>query len=214
MFFLVGNRTHLKLVHMNRLFYAIALVIGQIINIVSTFYWHDDGRYSINASLFIILAMVFWAVGFNGLFDLFKEKKPWYARIGLLYALYGCIGGAGFGFEGIYSEIFNVSEKIAVTAYQKYPLQMNVSLFWSGPAFPLSLMIIGFMFIYQKINSFWGVLFILGGIAFPVSRILRIESVAHLADIVLLIPLVLMLVDAVKKMSAEQLVVAGDGRSK
>jgi hypothetical protein len=186
---------------MNRIFYAVVLVIGQIINSISTFYWQEDGRYSINTSLLIILAMVFWAVGFNGLFDFFKEKNPWYARIGLLYALYGCIGGAGFGFEGLYSEIFNVSEKIAVKAYEKFPLHMNLSLFWSGPAFPLSLIIIGSMFIYRNINFLWGGLFILGGIAFPLSRILRIESVAHLADIVLLVPLILILFDAVRSKS-------------
>ena len=117
----------------------------------------------------------------------FSDKNPWYARIGLLYAMYGCFGGVGFGFEGLYSMIFAVGDKIGVVAQEKFPLQMNLALYWSGPAFPLSMLILGIMLIYRRISTpIVGTLFILGAIAFPVSRISRAEWVAHLADLILL----------------------------
>lgn len=125
------------------------------------------------------------------MFDLLKEKSPWYARLGLWYAVYGCVGGIAFGFEGLYSAIFDISDKIGVAAYERFPLQMNIVLFWAGPAFPLTLMILGIVLIIRKIGNKWiNLLFTLGGIAFPISRISRIEWIAVVADILLLIPVV------------------------
>lgn len=169
-------------------FGLICLVAGQTLHALSTFYWLDSGRHSVNGSVLIILAMVFWAAGFPALFD--RVKNRWYRSIGLLYAIYGCVGGIAFGFEGLYSAIFNVSEKMGVDAYALYPLQMNLVLFWAGPAFPLSLMILGIVFLVQHTRPWWvSALIIIGAILFPVSRILRIEMVAHVADLTLLLPL-------------------------
>lgn len=154
---------------------------------LSTFFWNTDGRYSINGSVIIILSMVFWAAGLQGVFALFNERNPWYARIGMLYAMYGCFGGAGFGFEGLYSAIFPLGNKIGIAAYEKFPLQLNLALYWSGPAFPLSMLVLGILLISRKFASpLVGTLVILGAIAFPISRIARIDWVAHLADFVLL----------------------------
>ena len=162
---------------------------------LSTFSWNADGRYSINGSVIIILSMVFWAAGLQGVFALFNEKNPWYARIGLLYAMYGCFGGVGFGFEGLYSTIFDAGNKIGVRAYEQFPLQMNLALFWSGPAFPLSMVILGGFLTYRKFASpIAGALIILGGIAFPISRISRTEWIAHLADLILLAGVLMLII--------------------
>jgi hypothetical protein len=166
------------------------LLIGQSLMLLSTFFWHDTGRYTVNASVLIILSMVFWSVGFAYLFSLFAERNPWYSRFGLLYAMYGCLGGIAFGFEGIYTELFNVSEKAGLIAYEKFPLQMNIVLFWSGPAFPLTIIALGVMWVVRHVGPWYAGLFlILGGAAFPLSRILRIENVAHAGDGVLLLGL-------------------------
>ena len=85
---------------------------------LSTFFWHDNGRYTVDASVLIILSMAFWSVGFVTLFALFADRNPWYARLGLLYAIYGCLGGIAFGFEGIYSELFSVSEKAGLVGVE------------------------------------------------------------------------------------------------
>jgi hypothetical protein len=75
---------------------------------------------------------------------------------------------------------------------------MNIVLFWSGPAFPLSLLFLGIMLIIRKIVPVYvGVLIALGGVAFPVSRIIRIDWIAHISDLLLLsaviiVPIILM----------------------
>jgi hypothetical protein len=174
-------------------FHGFCLVTGQLLMCISSFFWNIDGRYSINGSVMVIMSMVFWAVGLQGAYSLFNEKNPWYSRLGLLYAMYGCFGGVGFGFEGLYSEIFPVGSKIGVAAHQQFPLQMNLALYWSGPAFPLSLLILGAFMIYRKIvTPVVGALIILGAIAFPLSRISRTEWIAHVADLILFAGVVFM----------------------
>jgi hypothetical protein len=178
-------------IKIEKLFQGICMTTGQVLVFASTFFWNDNGRYTVDGAVMIIIAMVFWIIGFIGLFDLLKEKSPWYARLGLWYAAYGCLGGIAFGFEGLYSAIFDISDKIGIEAYEKFPLHMNIVLFWAGPAFPLTLMILGIMLIVRKIGNPWiNLLFTLGGIAFPISRISRIEWIAVIADILLLIPVV------------------------
>jgi hypothetical protein len=183
----------------DRRFWFLCLVAGQLIETVSTFFWLDSGRHTINGSVLVILGMVFWMVGFIGLFDFFKEKNPWYSRIGLLYAFYGCLGGIAFGFEGFYSEAIG-ENKIGVDIFSKFPLQTNLVLFWAGPAFPLSLLILGIMMIVRKMQPIWiSILIIIGAVAFPVSRISRTEWVAHMADVILLLPLCLVYIRSYRK---------------
>jgi hypothetical protein len=56
--------------------------------------------------------------------------------------------------------------------------------------FPLSLLILGAMLIRTKSLPLWaGLLICVAAIAFPVSRIPRISLVAHVADVLMLVPL-------------------------
>ncbi len=182
------------------IFWASCLVLGQTLNTLSSFYWESTGRYSMTGSVLIILAMVFWAVGFVGLFGLLKKESPWFSRFGLLYAFYGCLGGIAFGFEGLYSTIFDLSDQVGLEAFEKYPLHMNLVLFWAGPAFPLTLLLFGVMWIFHRKSARWiGLAMAFGGILFPISRILRIELVAHLADLVLLVPVTAILLTFIKE---------------
>lgn len=170
-------------------FWAISLVLGQLLLSLTSFFWNGNGRYSINSGTLMDISMVFWVFGFIGLFEVIKVKAPIYARLGLFYAIYGAFGGVAFALEGVYSEIFNVSDKIGVKAHQLYPIQMNILLFWSGPAFPLSLLFLGIAYIRLKSFTWWvGLLLALGAVVFPLSRIMRTEWIAHISDLLLLIP--------------------------
>lgn len=172
----------------DRRFTAVMLVIGQILFVITTFLWEENGRYSINAGTLMVFSMLFWTIGFYGLFDWIKEKLFVYSRIGLIYALYGIAGGFAFAFEAVYTEAFNLPGKISVEAHKLYPVQMNLVLFLSGPAFPLTLLILGIMLaVTGKVNWITGILFAFGGISFPLGRILRIQWVSHLTDLILLI---------------------------
>ncbi len=89
--------------------------------------------------------------------------------------------------EGLFIETFRLPEKAGVEASELFPLQFNLVLYQSGPAFPLSLLILGIVLAYRKIVT-WpaGILLSLSGITFPVGRILRKVELAHATDFLLL----------------------------
>jgi hypothetical protein len=115
---------------------------------------------------------------------------PRYATWGLLIAIYGCIGGAAFGLEGLFAEAFRIPHDVRREAWAQFPTTFNLTFFWPGPLFPLSLLILGAMLIRTRSIPLWaGLLICLAAIAFPVSRIPRIALAAHAADVLMLIPL-------------------------
>lgn len=179
-----------KLSVFDKKFWAICLITGQSIVIISSFFWNNNGRHTINGSVMVFFSMLFLAVGMVGLFDKLKAIMPVYSRLGFFYAMYGIFGGVGFAYEGLYSNVFSVSQKIGIEAYQLFPTQINLVLYWSGPAFPLTFLFLGIGYIRAKVVKWWvGVLLSVGGVTFPISRILRNEWLAHLNDIIMFIPL-------------------------
>ena len=172
----------------DRKFNLICLIIGQLLFCLTTFYWLDDGRYSIDAGTIMFFSMLFWAIGFMGLFGLLKESIPIYSKLGLLYAMYGIFGGVAFALEGIFEEALASGDQIGVNAAELFPLQMNLVMFQSGPAFPLSFLVLGMVLAARKkVSWLAGILLSLGGVTFPLGRIIRMETVAHLTDLVLLV---------------------------
>ncbi len=172
-------------------FQLACLILGQLLFSCSTFFWTEAGTYSVNSATFMFLSMVFWASGFIGLFGQLSSELPVYSRIGLLYSLYGTFGGAAFAMEGLFIEIFGLSEKAGVEAAEAFPLALNLIMYQSGPAFPLSLLILGIVLAYKKkITWISGILLSLSGIAFPLGRILRKVEVAHLTDFLLLVAVI------------------------
>jgi hypothetical protein len=132
---------------------------------------------------------VLWIPGLIGLFGLLCTKMPRYATLGLVVAIYGAVGGAAFSFEGLYTAAFAISQEQAIAIWSAQPLPFNLTLFWPGPLFPLSLLVLAINLTRTKTVPLWaGLLLALGAIAFPVSRIPRIEWIAHSVDLLLLIP--------------------------
>jgi hypothetical protein len=165
---------------------TICLVSGQILFTATTFFWTVDGRYTTNASTIMFFSMLFWSVAFMGLFNQLKSVMPIYAKIGLLYALYGTFGGAVFSVEGIFENALEI-RKIGLTAADKFPLQMNLVMFQSGPAFPISLIILGIVLpLKRKISWFSGIFLAISGLLFPAGRIARSLLLAHITDFLLL----------------------------
>ena len=89
-----------------------------------------------------------------------------------------------------YNTVYGISNPKSFHAYNLYPLSFNLSLFWPGPLFPLSLLVLGINLIRSKSIEWWvGVLICLSAIVFPLSRIPRIPFIAHFANALLLIPM-------------------------
>jgi len=167
------------------------LIIAPLLFALSTFFW-QNGEYGVTAGTMIILSNIFWIPALTALFGLLKNKMPWYSALGLFTAIYGvCIGGVAFGLLGYFATIFHVTHQVYIQTLAKYPFSSGILIFWAGPLFPLSLLILGIVFMRKKaIEPTLAVLVCLGAIAFPLSRIPRIELLAHLADVLLAIPFV------------------------
>jgi len=166
------------------------LVLGPVFLAASTFFW-NQGQYGITGGTLLVVSMCFWIPAFAGLFRLLEPESPGYRVAGYLCAVAGCISGASFGMVGVLTATFHVSHGAFLAGAAAHGLAYNILLFWSGPLFPLSLLTLGLVLgIKRKIA--WPVagLICLGAVAFPLSRIPRIVLLAHLADLLLVIPLV------------------------
>ena len=165
-----------------------ALIIAPILFAASTFFW-IKGEYGVAAATLGIVSLFFWIPALTGAFSLLKNKMPRYATYGLWIAVFGCISGVCFMFLGYLTIIFNISHTEYLQKLSEYPVSSQLLLFATGPLFPLSLLVLGITLLRTKAVAAWiAILLFIGAIAFPASRIPRIEWIAHIADLLLLIP--------------------------
>ncbi|GAB3946452.1 hypothetical protein GCM10028805_17000 [Spirosoma harenae] len=169
--------------------WGLSMIIAPFLFLISTFFW-QNGEYTIAGGTILVVATAFWIPALMGLFAKLKSVTPNYASWGLLIALFGALSGNNFGMRGIYAEVFGISKKTLLQEAANHSVSFNITMFLSGPLFPLSLLVLGIQLLRRKLVASWvGFLICLGAIAFPVSRILRIDSIAHLADFLLFIPI-------------------------
>lgn len=169
--------------------WAVCFIAAPLLVGLSTFFW-KNGEYGVTGGVVLALAMVFWIPAFVALFALISEQMPVYSFIGFLLAVYGCVSGVAFAVVGIFSEAFGISHDAFLKSAQEHSLAFNLLLFWPGPLFPLSLLVLTIVLTLKRVTPVCvGVLMCAGAIAFPVSRIPRIELIAHISDLLLIIPL-------------------------
>ncbi|HEY9048989.1 MAG TPA: hypothetical protein VIN08_23980 [Ohtaekwangia sp.] len=186
---LSSNSHPLRYQALERKLWGMSLLIAPAITIVGTLFW-QQGEAGIIGGTCIILATIFWIPAFIGLFSLLRDEMPVYALLGLMIAIYGCIGGNNFGFEAYYREIFSISGEQKRQAFSAYPLAFNFVLFWPGPLFPLSLLVLSINYLRKKSVPLWvAVMLCMGAVLFPAGRIPKIMWIALTTDFILAIPL-------------------------
>ncbi|WP_433273748.1 hypothetical protein ACQPZA_23345 [Pseudonocardia xinjiangensis] len=164
---------------------AVGLVLGPVMMATSTFFW-VDGEHGATGGTLAALSLVPWAFGLLGEYDRLRGQAPRLSAAWLLFFLYGVLGGVSFGLRDFYDAAFHVSQADSVHAFAAYPLQAQVILWLAGPAFPLSLLALaGLQWVTRRTPRWATLLLAAGAVAFPASRIPRIELVAHVADFVL-----------------------------
>jgi hypothetical protein len=169
--------------------YGASLILAPLLQFISSFFWINK-EYGVAGGTLLVLSMFFWIPSLIALFDLVKTKLPNYAAWGLLVAIIGFISGSNFAMVGVMSEIFNISHESYLNGFAEYKSSADILLFQTGPLAPLSLLVLGIVLLRTKsADVFVAILIITGAILFPVSRILRVEWVAHVCDIFLLVPL-------------------------
>jgi hypothetical protein len=173
---------------------AISLFLAPLFYAASSFFWNTQnhyGTYDTTSGLLLIVGSILWVPAFLALFDMLRERTPNYASWGFLLAVYGCLcGGVAFALRDILTMVFNVPHHTMLATLSQYPVLTN-TIFWiGGPAFPLSLLIVGIVLARTRTVPVWvGVLIAVSGALFPASRIPRIEWAAHIVDFMMLIPL-------------------------
>lgn len=172
------------------LFQRTVLVMAPVLSAISTFFW-ENGEYGTTGGTILIMALFFWVPALEVLFSLVKHTLPRYAQWGYFIALFGCISGMNFGSLGYYSEALNISHDAYLEALTKYPISSGILLFWAGPLFPISLVVLSVVVWKKRAAATWICICLgLAAITFPVSRISRISLVAHIADLLFLFPMV------------------------
>ncbi|MFC3499742.1 hypothetical protein ACFOOK_01835 [Micromonospora krabiensis] len=162
--------------------YRTALVLGPAGSALATYLW-TAGRYGATGGTILVLAMVVWTYGLIGLLDVVRLHAPRYAAVALPVFLYGAMGGAAFGFQGVFEDIFDQSTDASLAALGEHPFAANLLLWLPGPLMPLSLLVLGVVLARIRLVPLWtAVLLCAGAVAFPLSRIPRIDVIAYLAD--------------------------------
>lgn len=139
--------------------------------------------------MLVAVGTMVWAYGLVGLREPLARWAPSVVSVWMLVMLAGAFSGALFGGRDFFEAAFAVPREVALARFAEHPVESGVLLFWSGPLFPLSLLMLGGMLLRGRAAPRWvGVLVCVGAVAFPASRITREAAVAHLVDVLLVVP--------------------------
>lgn len=152
-----------------------SMILAPLLFVASSFAW-QNGEYNMTSGTLVVIGSVFWIPAFMGLFARLRTSGPRYATWGLLFVIYGCVSGISFGLRGLYADAFGISKQALLQKAATYPLAFNLTMFWPGLLFPLSLLVLSIVLVRAKSIPIWtGLLLGLGAVAFPLSRIPRVE---------------------------------------
>lgn len=174
----------------DRILFGWSLIVGPALFALSSFAWRPDGDYGVTGGATLAVGSVFWIIAFVGIFGELRARTPRYAAWGLLAGVYGAVcGGAAFALQGVFVDLHRVTHEQSLAALDAHPIVAN-AIFWiGGPAFPVTLLVLGIVLAATRTVPWWtGAMLALGGALFPVARIPRIELVAHSVDLLMLVP--------------------------
>lgn len=170
----------------------LSMILAPLLIVISQFFW-VNGVLTITAGVLQVFAYFFWIFAFQGMFQLLQESMPRYAVVGFFVAVLSCIGGNNFGVDGIYGDLMGVTTQAQMDEmHNKIGGAAVAYLFLPGLLFPLSLLVLGINLIRTQSVTFGiGLLLCIAAIGFPLSRVPRIDWIAHLDNFLLLISHVL-----------------------
>ncbi|GAA2804321.1 hypothetical protein [Saccharopolyspora taberi] len=167
---------------------AAALLLGPVVFAASPFFW-IDGHYGVTGGMLIALSMVPWVYGLIGEYERLRERVPRLAGLWLLLLLIGMFGSIAFGLQGFFEGVFGVGGRAGLAQLEDYPPQSVFVLWLPGPAFPLSLLVFGMLVGWTRMSPWWvAVLICVAAIAFPLGRVLRLDWVAYVVDLLVIVP--------------------------
>ncbi|MCH6166168.1 hypothetical protein [Pseudonocardia alaniniphila] len=167
---------------------GVCLILGPLLNAAATFFW-TDGRHGVVGGALVAWSCVLWLPGLLGLWEIVRSSRPVLGSTGAALAVIGSFGGIAFGLQGFYEGAFGMDKQQSLDALAAYPLTSQLVLWLPGLTFPLMIVLLAVALARTRSAPtwMWAVLGI-GGLLWPVSRIPRIEAIAHVADLAVLVP--------------------------
>jgi hypothetical protein len=163
-----------------------SLVLGPLLLAASTFFW-EGGRYGVTGGVLVALSGIAWVYGLIGIWERLHPRLPVAAALGLVLTLLGTFGGIAFGLQGFFEGAFGLSAAESLAAVGEHPVASWLVLWGPGPLFPLSLVLLGAALLWTRlVPRPLAVALLVAGVAFPLSRIGRVELMAHAIDALLL----------------------------
>lgn len=163
-----------------------SIVLGPLLLAASTFFW-EGGRYGVTGGVLVALSGIAWVYGLIGIWERLHPQLPVAAALGLVLTLLGTFGGIAFGLQGFFEGAFGQPAAESLTAVGEHPVASWLVLWGPGPLFPLSLVLLGAALLWtQLVPRPLAVAVLVAGVAFPLSRIGRIELMAHAVDALLI----------------------------
>ncbi|MBQ0923433.1 hypothetical protein [Saccharopolyspora endophytica] len=166
---------------------AVAMVVGPVVFAASPFFW-VDGHYGVNGGMLIALSTVPWVFGLIGEYERLRERVPVAAGLWLLLLLVGMFGTIAFGLQGFFEGAFGLHDRVGLERFADYPPQSLLVLWLPGPSFPAAMFAFGALLLWTRTAPWWDAsLICLAAIAFPLGRVLRLEWVAYVVDVLVII---------------------------
>lgn len=169
---------------------GLALILAPLLLGISTFFW-QDGQLGITGGTIQVYSFMLWIPAMLGLQSLLRNAMPTFAAWSIVLIGIVAVAGANFGLDGVYLEgISNLTGAPTDpdTVHAAISPATELVLLGPGLLFPLTLLLFGF-FAWRTHTAppLFAILLCIGAIGFPTSRVPRIELVAHIADLLLLI---------------------------
>lgn len=166
---------------------AVAMVVGPVVFAASPFFW-VDGHYGVNGGMLIALSTVPWVFGLIGEYERLRERVPVAAGLWLLLLLVGMFGTIAFGLQGFFEGAFGLHDRVGLERFADDPPQSLLVLWLPGPSFPAAMFAFGALLLWTRTAPWWDAsLICLAAIAFPLGRVLRLEWVAYVVDVLVII---------------------------
>ncbi|GIH16367.1 hypothetical protein [Rugosimonospora africana] len=164
------------------------LILGPALNLIAGFFWRQDGSQGVTGGTLTALSTGCWLLGLIGIYGRLRPLSPRYVAVALAATVFGTVGGVTFAVQAIHEQMFDISHSVAVERVNDFPLA--TTLFWiCGPLFPVALAAFGVLLARLRVAPLpVSILIVLGSLAFPLSRMTRQASIAHVADVLLLLP--------------------------
>ena len=172
---------------------GVCLILAPLLMVPNTFFEYREGRL-FWAGYLGVLAYTCLVPGLLGIARLLRRRAPRLSVVGGLLATVGTVYGAVFSAALLFAwaeRAAGTPEATAVAINEVVEGRLFPALIPFGILFPVSLLLLGVGLFRTGVVPKWvGALLAIGAVLFPVGHIGESQLASHLAELLLLVPMV------------------------